>query len=344
VPQALDLLIVGSGAIGCYVGARLQHAGRLKIGFYLRAAGHQRFAHGLRVTDWQGFDQTLSPEDVLWSDQLADFNPRMIVLAVKSTATLAAGAAIVAQFGGQLPVWSLQNGVENVAALRGLGLSVIPGMVAFNVAEQPANTPNAAQHWHCGTSGELAYESDDARWPDIFSAVAQSGLLLKRYGNLQPVQWAKLLMNLNNPINALSQLPLLSQLMDRNYRRCVALLQDEAIATLRAASITPARLLPLPMRLLPSILRLPNWAYRRVAARMLTIDPKARSSMAEDFAKARQPEIDALCGAVVRLAAAHHRAAPANAALQRAIEDGLRHESAAALLARLLLASKQRTR
>jgi len=53
--------------------------------------------------------------------------------------------------------------------------------------------------------------------------------------------------------------------------------------------------------------------------------------MWEDFKRNRMPEIDALCGAVVRLAAAHGGKAPANQALLSAINAGLRHASAAEL-------------
>ena len=47
--------------------------------------------------------------------------------------------------------------------------------------------------------------------------------------------------------------------------------------------------------------------------RMLRIDAKARSSMADDLALGRRTEIDAFCGEVVRLAQANGLAAPRNA-------------------------------
>ena len=60
-------------------------------------------------------------------------------------------------------------------------------------------------------------------------------------------------------------------------------------------------------------MRLPTPLFRLVAARMLRIDPQARSSMADDLALGRTTEIDALCGEVVRLAARLGRSAPVNA-------------------------------
>jgi 2-dehydropantoate 2-reductase len=88
---------------------------------------------------------------------------------------------------------------------------------------------------------------------------------------------------------------------------------EEAVAALEAAGIEPAQVTAVPARRLPGVLRLPNWLFRIVAARLLKIDAKARSSMADDLALGRRTEVDALCGEVVRLAQAHGRSAPRNA-------------------------------
>ena len=52
----------------------------------------------------------------------------------------------------------------------------------------------------------------------------------------------------------------------------------------------------------PRILRLPDWLFRRVARRMLAIDPEARSSMWEDLDRRRRTEVDDLQGAILALA------------------------------------------
>ncbi|GAB2655517.1 ketopantoate reductase C-terminal domain-containing protein [Kribbella swartbergensis] len=129
------------------------------------------------------------------------------------------------------------------------------------------------------------------------------------------MQWAKLLLNLNNPINALSGVPLREELSQRSYRRCLAAAQAEALALLDAAGITPAKLLPVPMHRFPLILRLPDFVFRRLAASMLAIDPLARTSMWEDLEAGRTTEIDYLNGEVVRLAESLDRPAPVNTKL-----------------------------
>ncbi len=70
----------------------------------------------------------------------------------------------------------------------------------------------------------------------------------------------------------------------------------EALRVLRAhgCAITPTT--PAPVALVPHILRFPTLLFRRVAAKMLTIDPQARTSMAHDLAGGRPIKIDALQG------------------------------------------------
>lgn len=111
-----------------------------------------------------------------------------------------------------------------------------------------------------------------------------------------------------------------AQLLDRDYRRCLAALIEEALAALKAAGIAPARLAPIPPSALPMLLRLPTPVFRRLAARMLRIDEKARSSMADDLARGRPTEVDALCGEVLRLAQAHGTRAPVNARIAELVQ------------------------
>jgi len=109
-------------------------------------------------------------------------------------------------------------------------------------------------------------------------------------------------------------------LLERDYRRCFAALIDETLAVLARAGIEPAQLGALPAARIPPILRLPTPLFRLVAARMLRIDAKARSSMADDLALGRSTEIDVLSGEVVRLAQSHGMQAPLNARMVELVQ------------------------
>jgi 2-dehydropantoate 2-reductase len=178
-------------------------------------------------------------------------------------------------------------------------------MVGINVVELGPG------RYHRATSGALAAQDHAAlhAWQPVFAA---AGMPLELQADLAPLQWGKLLLNLNNPVNALSGLPLRAQLLERDHRACMAALIDEALRALKSAGIVPAKLTPLPPAALPTALRLPTAIFRVLAFRMLRIDAKARSSMADDLAHGRITEVDALCGEVVRLAKAHGLAAPVN--------------------------------
>ena len=302
------VLVMGAGAIGCYLGGCLQAAGA-EVTF----VGRPRVladlrARGLRLTDLDGHERTLAAEAICAVEAIPPrARPALVLLTVKSAATADAAQTL----GEALPpgtlVVSMQNGASNaqVAQQTASSLHVLPGMVPFNVAELSPG------HFHRGTSGALAAQ-DDPRlrpWLPCFEA---AGFRLELHADLRGIQWAKLLINLNNPVNALSGLPLRRQLLDRDFRRCIAALQREGLAALAAAGIAPARLTPLPPASLPTVLELPTPLFRLVAGRTLRIDAKARSSMADDLARGRPTEIDALCGEVVRLGRRHDLPMPVN--------------------------------
>jgi 2-dehydropantoate 2-reductase len=301
------ILVMGAGAVGCFVGGRLQAAGAdVKFIARPRMLADLR-DQGLHLTDMAHAPVQLPASTLQLFDQPQP-PAALVLLCVKSAATAQAAQQLSATLAAGTTVLSLQNGVANaeVGAKAAPALNWLPGMVAFNVAEQGPG------HFHRGTEGALAAQSHATLqpWLGLFE---QAGLPLQLHADLRPVQWAKLLLNLNNPVNALSGLPLRAQLLNRDYRRVLATLQTEALDALQAAGITPARLSPLPPQRLPGVLRLPTWLFKRIAARLLRIDEKARSSMADDLRRGRPTEIDAICGAVVRLAQSQGLMAPCNA-------------------------------
>ena len=312
--------VMGAGAIGCFVGGCLAAAGA-DVVFMARPRVRQALGHeGLTLTDVFGRHQQLPTAALQLVDAAkalpaATSAPSLVLLAVKSGATAEAAHMLAQALPAGTLVLSLQNGLANApqAQAAAPALRVLPGMVSFNVAEL------APGHYHQGTEGHLAAQDDAAlrAWKPLF---AQAGLPLTLHTDLRPVQWGKLLLNLNNPVNALSGLPLRAELMQRGYRRVFAALMEEALAVLRAAGIAPAKLTPIAPQYLPALLRLPDGLFRILAARMLRMDAQARSSMADDLVMGRRTEIEALCGEVVRLAQAQGINSPCNARMVQLID------------------------
>lgn len=136
------------------------------------------------------------------------------------------------------------------------------------------------------------------------------GLSVAEHADIRRVLWGKLLLNLNNALNALSGLPLAQQVADRRWRALLAAQIEEALAVMRAAGIRPAPIEGVPSGAIPAILRLPDAIFRMVARSTLSIDPAARSSMWDDLERRRRTEVDDLQGAILALAAKTSTAAP----------------------------------
>jgi 2-dehydropantoate 2-reductase len=301
--RSVRIVVAGAGSIGCYVGACLALAGR-DVTLLLRPALAGAIARqGLRISDLDGLDQALAPSAIrLATDPEAALAQADIVLVTVKSGDTAAMAELIAEHGASgMTVVSLQNGVGNVdvllARLGGMA-RVVAGMVPFNVVQtQSAGTP---PRFHRATSGTVLI---GAGVSGLREALDVKGVATAESKDMAGVLWGKLLLNLNNALNALAGIPLAAELADKRWRRLLAGQISEGLAVLKAAGIKPARIEGVPPGAVPRILKLPNWLFKRVAGRMLAIDPEARSSMWEDLERRRPTEIDYLQGAIVALAA-----------------------------------------
>ena len=315
----MHFVILGAGAIGCYVGGRLAAGGR-----HVTLVGRPRTVEvlaraGLTVTDLDGFKVHVPAHRLVLATSLAGVPmapDSVVLLCVKGGATEAAALEIAATCAARTPVVSLQNGVDNVARIAAIAtqMQVLAGMVAYNVVMP------ALGHVHRASAGKLHMASTHVTH-EMALLLGACGLPVALARDMRPWQWGKLLLNLNNPVNALSDLPLRAQLMDRDFRQVLAALQIEALAVMKHAGIRPAKVAAAPPRQMPYILRQPNWLFTRDAGPLLRMDETARSSMWDDMHQGRSTEIDDLCGAVVRLAAQHGTTAPRNAAMCRLVAE-----------------------
>jgi len=319
------IVILGAGSIGCFVGGLWQAEG-LDVAFVGRQAiGGEVARRGMRLTDADGLDLHLDAARIRFSMSpaaLADAD--LVVLAVKATGTAAAAQEIARHAPADAAILSLQNGISNVDLLQAAlpGRKVLRGVVGFNVAWQGGG------HWHRGTSGILAAQRDPLLEP-LAARLTDTPGRLTLVDDALSLAWGKLLLNLNNAVNALSGKTLLDELSRRPYRRVLAASMREALGVLSAAGIRPARLSPLPPSLLPAFIAAPDLVFNAIGLRLQKVDAHARSSMADDFAAGRPSEIDFLNGEIVRLAASVGREAPVNqrlVALVRAAEAGGRRD------------------
>jgi 2-dehydropantoate 2-reductase len=301
---------MGAGSIGCYVGGRLIAAAAAGV----TLIGRQRVvdevaANGLTVSDMKG-KTTVPPAEVNFSTEpeaLEDCDA--VLVSVKSAATDATAETLAGVVGPDVLVLSLQNGVRNAATLRKhLGKRrVAAGVVDFNVVSQGAGV------FHCGLGGPLSIERLDLPIATtLVTAMRAAGFVVREHDDIAPVQWTKLLVNANNAVSALSDVPTRELLADRGYRRIAAAIIAEGVAVLHKAAIEPAPMRGLPVSMMPRILRLPDTLARMILRSQLAADAAARSSMWEDLTRGRPTEVDYLNGEIVALAEQTGGDAPLN--------------------------------
>jgi 2-dehydropantoate 2-reductase len=277
--------------------------------------------HGLRITDLEGADRSLpaSALTVATDPAAALAEARIVLVTVKCGATGTMAGLIARHAPSDAVVVSLQNGVGNLAVLRahlGEAQRAVAGMVPFNVVQ--TRSDSAAPRFHRATSGTLLIGAGE---PGLRELLDVPGMAVAERSDMDGVLWGKLVLNLNNALNALCDLPLAQELADARWRRLLAAQIEEALAVLKATGIAPAGVEGVPPRAIPFILRLPDWLFRRVARRMLAIDPAARSSMWEDLALRRPTEIDYMQGAILALAEKSGVAAPISERVLRLIKS-----------------------
>jgi 2-dehydropantoate 2-reductase len=289
--------IAGAGSIGCFVGGMLAAGGR-RVALLARPRVIAEIeAHDLRPTSFDGFDQTIARDRFALSENPSRFGDAGIVLVTVKSADTAAMADIVARHAPpDAVIVSLQNGIGNAALLRDRlpGRRVLGGMVPFNVIALGDG------RFHRATSGDIVIEQDEALPAEQLSV---AGLTIRATDNIEGVQWGKLVLNLNNALNALADLPLRRQLSSRPWRQLFFADQvAEGLAAIRAEGIKPVSPTPIPLAWTPPLLRLPNAIFEPMLGRTMKIDPEARSSMWEDLKHGRRTEIDYLQGVITAIA------------------------------------------
>ncbi|MFT3691724.1 MAG: 2-dehydropantoate 2-reductase [Kofleriaceae bacterium] len=311
----MKVAVFGAGAIGCWVGGRLLANEAADVTLIGRVRVLSELRDGLALSDLSGAKWNVLPS--LSESTGVAKSADVVLVTVKSAQTEEVARELV---GAKGLIISLQNGVHNADILRAAlpENTVLAGMVPFNVARIGYGA------YHRGTSGDLMIEAHPTLEPLLLAAKA-AGLAIETRGDMPAVQWGKLVMNLNNAINALSGRPLRDELADRDFRRCLAAAQKEALDVIEAAKLPVATLMKLPPRWVARILPMPDFLFEKIANRVASVDPAARSSMQDDFIAGRPTEIDYLQGEIVKLAAQYKRPAPVNqklVELVRAAEAG----------------------
>ncbi len=318
----MRFVVYGAGAVGGVIGGRMFQHGHDVV---LVARGEHRSAiaaSGLTV-EWPDGSVTLPVPVVGHPAELTFGEDDVVVVAVKSQDTAGVVTALADVAPPSTPIVCLQNGVVNeVAFLRRFraahGVTVMAPTWHFEPGVVRAYTPDAAAILDIGL------------WPsgvdDVTEAVAaafrSSGFESVARPDIVRWKYAKLLLNLGNPVDALSP-------RDDDARRLHELARAEGETVLAAAGID-------------HVSEADDRARRGDILRIVPIDdrPRPGASTWQSLARGNPVEVDYLNGEIVLLGRLHGVPTPVNEMLQQATHDAVAAGTppgsipAAALLAR----------
>ncbi len=295
---ARSVLVLGTGAMACYLAARLFRAA---VPVTLAGSWPEALAaisaRGVRVTEggatWSAAVPALSIEGPLPASDVV-----VVLTKAYQTATIAPHAARALARGGAIV--TLQNGWGNRESL----CLAAPGRVAAGVAFAGIRVlaPGEVQ----GTAGRLVVQEGGALAAPLarfLSALSAAALPVEAAADIEPHLWSKLAVNCAiNPLTALGG-------HENGHLLENAALRAEVVTVAREVdAVATARGVSLP------------GDSGDLALDVASATASNRSSMLQDLDRAAPTEIDALCGAVVREGLRLGVRTPRNERLWRAVK------------------------
>jgi len=285
-----NILIVGTGALATLFAARLTQAGHdiSMLGTWQEGLNALRKL-GVRLIDANGNEQQYKVQ--------ATDNPRdcvgtkYAIVLVKAWQTERAAHQLAECLADDGLALTLQNGLGNYETLiQSLGLTrVALGSTTTGATLLGAGLVKA------GGEGIVSLEQNQAIGP-LEAALRSAKFNVQIVEDAQSLIWGKLIVNAAiNPLTALLKIPN-GELLERpSARALMAALANEATNVAHAENIN----LPFndPVAAVEEV-------ARKTAAN--------RSSMLQDVLRGAPTEIDAICGAIVKIAEKHHLDAPVN--------------------------------
>ncbi|HKE44685.1 MAG TPA: ketopantoate reductase family protein [Steroidobacteraceae bacterium] len=295
--------VVGAGAVGCYYGGMLAHAGApvTLIGRAQHVDAINRdglFLDGIRVKE---------RIKVAASTELAAVKGAQVVLVcVKTTDTEETARQLVPLL-REARVISLQNGVDNVERMR-----TAAGLEAIAAAVYVAAEMTGPGHVRQTSRGDLVIgAASGLADPATAEALAGLAALFNRADipckvtqDIRTALWAKLVLNCTyNAISALARARYGRIVRDPEMRTLLTRVVEETVAVARAAGVQLD-------------------VAEQVAAgiKLGDVMPEALSSTAQDIARGKHTEIDSLNGYVVRLGEKLGVATPINYTLYKLVK------------------------
>ncbi len=310
----MRILIIGAGAVGCFIGARLALGGHeVTLAGRPALVGAARSA-GLTLREPEG-ERSTGPLAAHTSlrEAFAHASYDLAVLTVKAYDTAQAIAELRRATDAAPPILSLQNGVGNEEALA---LAFGAACVVAGAIETPLSMPAPGLVVAHRARYRAGIAPVAAQSPAVLAgdALERAGIRVDRFADYRRLKWSKLLLNL--PANAscaiLDWTP--AQVMaDPVAAALDARAWQEAFRVMAALRIRPVSLAGYPLPVLSPIVRV---SAARVLARPGARCPAAgaaRRPPAGALAAGKPSEVAWLNGVVAEAGETHGVPVPVNA-------------------------------
>jgi 2-dehydropantoate 2-reductase len=322
------ILVVGGGALGGVIAARLLAAGRpVWIATKDEQTATRLRETGLHVSGVGGAISVgvteVAPLDAY--DESDTFD--VVVLATKAQEAMRAAPRLLSVLGSEGVLLPIQNGDFAHALAERLGSDQILGGLSNLGATM--KEPGIYEQRNAGhlLIGELS-GADTVRCERVRDAMS-GGVEVRVTGNIRGAVWSKLLLNCSvTTIGAIAGRTMREYIALPLGRRLFDLAYDEALTVALAVDIHPQRMLVDPTP--------PGWSGRSAPGEareawlreILAFYGDLKPSMLQDFERGRPTEIDFINGHVADLGRTKGIPTPANAAIVetvRAISRGELH-------------------
>jgi 2-dehydropantoate 2-reductase len=317
--HSLNIVVVGAGAIGGWVGGRLALAGHS-----VTLVGRQRLADAVASGGLclraPGEKDAIADVQVATSVAAAAANGPfdLALFTVKTYDTQAAIAEMRAVDLGHPVVLSLQNGVrseEMLAEAFGSG-RVVAGTILNPISTPQAGTIVLEKRRGGIGLAPVALDEPLERWARLFDDAV---LPTRAYAGQRAMKWSKLVLNLiGNASAAILDTSTIQVFADPRLFRLEVEMLREAVAVMRGLGLKPVGLPGYPVPLLAwGVRRVPLWVLRPIL-RQLVVGGRGEKppSLLLELQRGRgRSEVTDLNGAVVRAGEQAGVPTPVNRAL-----------------------------
>lgn len=294
----MGTVIVGPGAVGGFLAARLHGAG-LPVTLVGRGPRIERISRrGLRLIMSSGRDVVHRCPTI--ADHSVARDADTLIVAVKTHQTTEVGRSLRGNIPAGRPIVLVQNGVDGPRQLSEiLGTPVLSG-VAFLCAR--AEPPNIVRHYG---GAEIVIGPETTSAVSVASLLDRGGVRARVDPAIQRVLWSKLATNCGlNALTALTQTTYGQVLRHRGLRSaCLAAVTEAAEVSTACGVVLDAH------------------ALRISTIHLMEAMGSGTSSMASDLARSRETEVDALNGFVARMGRHHRVPTPVNSLLAALVSN-----------------------